>query len=346
MPPAEPPATHGRRSRRIQRVAGRRGVSGRLQHPADPGRVTMRRLNRAEYNHTIRDLIGIDFQPAADFPADDIGYGFDNVGDVLSVSPLLVEKYFTAAERIVDEAARSPSVWRRIMNPPADDPVPFVLRGNPPLRDGAVKSLAGADGPGIRCECPGVGAGGSLAALVRRPRLSAADESRTSWPAWCNSSKHAQRNGEPADAGVRLALQAILVSPHFLFKVEPLPSSKQPLNDFELATRLSYFLWASAPDEELFRSAAAGRLHNDDTLPAQVGRMLRDPKSRSLAADFRGAVAADAGTAGDLCRTQPGSRTSMMNFGRPCSARRNFSSTPWCARIVPSSISWTPTLRL
>ncbi len=67
----------------------------------DPGRVTLRRLNRAEYNHTIRDLVGVNFRPADDFPADDAGYGFDNIGDVLSMPPVLLEKYLTAAEKIL-----------------------------------------------------------------------------------------------------------------------------------------------------------------------------------------------------------------------------------------------------
>ena len=66
--------------------------------------MTIRRLNRTEYNNTIRDLVGVDFQPADDFPADDIGYGFDNIGDVLTMSPLLVEKYLAAAEQILDQA--------------------------------------------------------------------------------------------------------------------------------------------------------------------------------------------------------------------------------------------------
>ena len=70
----------------------------------DPGRVTIRRLNRAEYNNTIRDLIGIDFHPADDFPSDDVGYGFDNIGDVLSMPPILLEKYLAAAEAISEEA--------------------------------------------------------------------------------------------------------------------------------------------------------------------------------------------------------------------------------------------------
>ena len=70
----------------------------------NPGRVTIRRLNREEYNNTIRDLVGLDFKPADDFPNDDIGYGFDNIGDVLSLSPLLLEKYLAAAESIMDKA--------------------------------------------------------------------------------------------------------------------------------------------------------------------------------------------------------------------------------------------------
>ena len=86
-----------------------RAIDGMLEHfdctgARDDGRVTIRRLNRVEYNNTIRDLVGVDFKPAADFPNDDVGYGFDNIGDVLSVSPLLLEKYLSAAEAIVEQA--------------------------------------------------------------------------------------------------------------------------------------------------------------------------------------------------------------------------------------------------
>jgi len=70
----------------------------------DPGRVTLRRLNRSEYNNTIRDLVGIDLQPAADFPIDDVGYGFDNNGDVLSLSPVLMDRYLDAAQAVAEQA--------------------------------------------------------------------------------------------------------------------------------------------------------------------------------------------------------------------------------------------------
>src|SRR5262245_6712338 len=72
------------------------------------GRVTVRRLNRAEYDNTIRDLLGVDFQPAADFPLDDVGYGFDNIGDVLSTTPLLFERYLAAAETVLQKVITVP----------------------------------------------------------------------------------------------------------------------------------------------------------------------------------------------------------------------------------------------
>ena len=72
--------------------------------PPDPGRVTARRLNRTEYNNTVRDLFAVDVRPGDDFPQDDAGYGFDNIADVLSLSPVLLEKYMVAAEKVVRTA--------------------------------------------------------------------------------------------------------------------------------------------------------------------------------------------------------------------------------------------------
>jgi hypothetical protein len=89
--------------------------------PPDPGRVTARRLNRAEYNNTIRDLLGIDMHPADEFPQDDTGYGFDNIADVLSLSPGLMEKYLTAADHVVRAA---------IFGPPALAPTLTRLRSD------------------------------------------------------------------------------------------------------------------------------------------------------------------------------------------------------------------------
>jgi mono/diheme cytochrome c family protein len=87
-------------------------------HP-DPGRVTIHRLNRAEYDNTIRDLAGVDFHPADDFPPDDSGYGFDNIGDVLSLPPLLMEKYLAAADKILDQAIPTAPVQSAVYRVPA-----------------------------------------------------------------------------------------------------------------------------------------------------------------------------------------------------------------------------------
>jgi hypothetical protein len=107
-------------------LAAIRGLFERFDRDAkpNPGRVTLRRLNRTEYNNTIRDLVGVDFKPAADFPADDVGYGFDNIGDVLSVTPLLLEKYLNAAEMVLEQAIV-------VMDPPKPTRSPVgAIRGN------------------------------------------------------------------------------------------------------------------------------------------------------------------------------------------------------------------------
>jgi mono/diheme cytochrome c family protein len=227
----------------------------------DPGRVTLRRLNRVEYNNTIRDLVGIDFHPADDFPSDDVGYGFDNIGDVLSMAPILMEKYVDAAERIVDKAWHSPQALKRIMicQPAENTKIDcarkilenFALRAyRRPLKGDEVDRLVG---------------------FVTQ----------------------AEAQGDSFERGLQLALQAILVSPHFLFRIELDPQPNNPdavhaVNDFELASRLSYFLWSSMPDEELFQLAKQGTLHKEESLEAQVRRMLKDPKSRSLVDNFAG----------------------------------------------------------
>lgn len=87
-------------------------------HP-DPGRVVLRRLNRAEYNATIRDLVGVDFRPADEFPPDDSGYGFDNIGDVLTLPPVLLEKYLAAADKIIDTAIVTDPIRSEVRRIPA-----------------------------------------------------------------------------------------------------------------------------------------------------------------------------------------------------------------------------------
>jgi hypothetical protein len=225
----------------------------------DPGRVTIRRLNRIEYDNTIRDLVGVRFHPAKDFPADDVGYGFDNIGDVLSLPPLLMEKYLAAAEDIIQEAFRNRATRRRILLAPVEGPNPAE----------AVRKIIGefARRAFRRPVTPD-----ELNRLVRFMDL-------------------ARKNGDSLETGVQLALQAVLVSPHFLFRIEldPEPNNPKaihPISEFELATRLSYFLWSTMPDEELFRQAERKTLRKN--LDAEVQRMLKDRKARALVKNFAG----------------------------------------------------------
>ncbi len=232
--------------------------------PQHPGRVTIRRLNRVEYNNTIRDLVGIDFQPADDFPSDDVGNGFDNIGDVLSISPLLLEKYLTAAETIVERALSNEELRQRILIQQAPD-------------DDLAKKIAAAQF-NIRT---------FASRAFRRP---VSDEELQRLFALV---MFAFEQGSPEEEILRTVLSAVLSSPHFLFRVEddPQPDNEdgiRALGDYELASRLSYFLWSSMPDEELFRLAEEGTLHKQDVLKAQLQRMLDDPKSQALVDNFAG----------------------------------------------------------
>ncbi len=246
----------------------------------------LRRLNRSEYNNTIHDLVGAYFRPADDFPADDTSEGFDTISGVLSVSPTLIEKYLCAAESIVEWAAQDPELWHRLRTPPVEDYIPFVFRGTPPRRNDAVKSLQQVQAD-EQTAIQAAEIDRTYAALqafadraYRRP---------ITHPEMYRLMRFvaaALNDGEQADVGLKLALKAVLVSPHFLFRVEANPGGE--LTDFELATRLSYFLWSSMPDEELFRLAASGQLREPHTLVQQVRRMLRDRRSRALAQNFGG----------------------------------------------------------
>jgi len=225
----------------------------------DPGRVTIRRLNRAEYRNTIRDLLGIDFKGVADFPSDDVGYGFDNIGDVLSLSPIHFEKYLAAARSITDELMKTPALRQKVFE------TEMAVKG----RQARARSILGR-----------------FASRAYRRPASEAEINRL-----LQLVDLAERNGDSFDTGIQLALTAILVSPHFLFKIEldrepNNPDAVHPITEHELATRLSYFLWSSMPDEELFVLAAKGELRKN--LQAQVRRMLKDPKAYALVENFAG----------------------------------------------------------
>jgi hypothetical protein len=229
-----------------------------------PGRVTIRRLNRVEYNNTIRDLTGIDFQPAADFPSDDVGAGFDNIADVLTIPPILVEKYLAAAAEILQRAFADPAARERIY----------------------VCDPAEVDEEEIeRCYIEIVE---NFARRAYRRPLSDDESSRL-----LGLGRRAVEQGAGPEQALQVTLQATLASPHFLFRIELDPDPDDPdsvrdLSDYELASRLSYFLWSSMPDDHLFELADQGKLREPAVMREEVKRMLADEKSAALVQNFAG----------------------------------------------------------
>ncbi len=262
MPPEDSPKPAEAELQKV--IAALKAEQGRYDCSKDrhPGRVTIRRLNRPEYNNTVRDLVGLDLKLAAGFPSDDVGGGFDNIGDVLSLPPLLIEKYFAAAQTIVERVFEDEAARKKVM---------IHVPG---------EKLSEADALKRNIEDFG-------ARAFRRPLTQ--DEAER-FVKLAEQTRQAGGSTEEAFQGV---MTAILVSPRFLFRVEkdPPPDDAdriRELDDYELASRLSYFLWSSMPDAELFRLAKAQKLHDPEVLKAQTRRMLGDPKAVALTKNFAG----------------------------------------------------------
>lgn len=363
----------------------------------DPGRIVTHRLNRSEYSNTIRDLLGVDFRANEEFPADDSGFGFDNIGQVLTVSPTLMQKYLQAAEQIASRAVGGdPLPKPGLFNPhdrirrlgpdiaqlkyhidydadyvvradltghrkPDDKPVTLVISvdGKPvktvdvPVQISRVNLQGGAtqrssqeirlwltegdhtfqaefindDAPAAMPPADRFNASKNIfpdaieiagpfasseAYASRKPFLicdpaggpACAERILTALaprayrrPATKAEVAELMRVYDKASAAeatpaqsLQFAITAMLVSPNFLFRIErdPKPGAIARISDFELASRLSYFLWSSMPDDELTRLAEANRLHVSAVLDEQVARMIANPKARSFAENFAG----------------------------------------------------------
>jgi len=390
----------------------------------NPGRPTLHRLNRAEYANVIRDLLALEIDVAEILPADDAGYGFDNIGDVLTVSPLLLERYMLAASKIsrlaVGDINLGATYQTYSVRPGLvqvdrmSEAMPLGSRGGVVVRhrfpvDGEYEISVGlqrgrqdeflglgrerkldlrlddqrlgvftiaADPRGIvhgtgkdpdshlKVRLP-VKAGtrtlvatflkdtvmpegiierrrdemnffegvGSIAvagpydvqgpgATPSRERIficrpaARAEEQACAERILASLARRAYRRpidandlppllalyqrgaqgggfGGGFEAGVRLALQKILVSPEFIFRMEldppdAAPGSVHRISDVELASRLSFFLWSSIPDDELLAAAERGALSDPSVLAAQVRRMLADPRLQALVENFSG----------------------------------------------------------
>ncbi len=381
-----------------------------VAHP-NPGAPAIHRLNRLEYGNTIRDLLGLEVDVNSLLPGDDSGYGFDNIADVLSVSPVLLEKYMSAARKISRTAVGAMDIpaeeseflvpFGTPTNVRVSDDLPLGSRGgyaihyNFPVdaeytirvttnnggdrgakidtripvkagpqvigvsygsespmpeatggggRGGAGGAGAGPGGPpqkldlrmnDVRVKLLDPPAGGqrnvfSISIIgpynptgpgdtPSRKKIFVCTPSAPTQDEACarqiltNLAHHAYRRsvtsadvspllgfyqrgrqgGGSFDKGIESALRALLVSPNFLFREEQDPAGVKPgsvykLTDFELASRLSYFLWSSMPDDELLDLAQKGRLHDSVVMDQQVRRMLADSKSSSLVSNFAG----------------------------------------------------------
>ncbi|HEY3458027.1 MAG TPA: DUF1592 domain-containing protein [Bryobacteraceae bacterium] len=366
----------------------------------DPGRVTVRRLNRTEYSNSVRDILGVDFRAKdEEFPTDDLGEGFDNVADVLSISPLLLEKYVAAAETIAARATGRVTLPKPITSQYDSNShnlqridVDTIKATHRLDFDADYDVMIGMPGQRSQDAAPvklGFWMDGKLLQTVEvetkpsnlvyfspfsethfriflpageheftvafmddsyvktLPESSYYSSKKNKFPGSitfsgpfptkvesvsrkrvfvCNPEENgcvarivtglahrfhrrsptdkeirdlmkiaalARQNGETAEGSVEVALEAILVSPNFLFRVEHDPNptdgvTVHKVSDLELATRLSYFLWSSTPDEELLRVAEQKRLHEPAVLDAQVKRMLNDPHANALVDNFVG----------------------------------------------------------
>lgn len=238
----------------------------------------MRRLNNRQYANTVRTLLylPLNYNAAADFPPDERGDGFDNNAATLTISPLLIESYLSAVEKATVVAlGLDPKRTSQ-----GDDPT-AASRNKLNAPSARLKVDFANRQEKIRLNLETF-----APRAFRRPVSREEIDGLMKFAAM--SFAHA---GESFDEATGLAIRATLMSPEFLFRIErdPQPDGTGKvfaITGYQLATRLSYFLWNSMPDEALFEAAQQGRLRAG--LDAQIARMLKDPKARSLTKDFLG----------------------------------------------------------
>jgi hypothetical protein len=230
----------------------------------DPGPPPARRLTRDEYDRTIHDLLGVDVHPAeaVGMPLESPGSGFANLAEALLLPPALMEKYFAAADLVLDR-----------LFAPAD--------GKPST---ALNRLIIAR-PDERLAAPEAARQVLARFLPRAYRRPVKPEEIDRYIALF---ERAQKANITYDDSIRLLIKATLVSPHFLFRVERDQgrAAAYRVSDHELAVRLSYFLWSAPPDETLRAAADQGQLADPARFDAEVRRMLADPKARALTENF------------------------------------------------------------
>lgn len=223
-----------------------------------PRRAPLRRLNRAEYSATVRDLLNIHINAGRNLPADGAGgEGFDNAAETLFLSPMHGEKYLEAAREALEYGAKDPKSRARFL---------IAEPGSAVTAEAAARKVLEA----------------FLPRAFRRPARTGELEHYYSLFAG------AYKRSKSWEPSVLHALQGMLISPHFLFRIEEPSAGSGPqlLDDYAMASRLSYFLWGSMPDEALMKAAAEGKLKDEAGLREQALRLMKDPKTRDFAEQF------------------------------------------------------------
>lgn len=219
-----------------------------------PGTATLRLLTRTQFNNTVRDLLGDTSDPADEFPPEHRVENFENNAETHLANPLLVEKYWTAAHDVSGVA----------VNERLDQIAPCPSNDSEQCLNEFLTNF------GKRA--------------FRRPIL----------PEEADTFRNLFDKAEPTlgyAAAIGLVLEAMLQSPQFLYRVEatvaPTPETGAiALGSYELASRLSYFLWDSMPDDELFQAADNNQLATDEEIETQARRMLASPKTHAMVRDF------------------------------------------------------------
>ena len=227
----------------------------------DPGPSQIRQLTTDEYNRTVKSLLGVEFNINKEVGAqkEHNVKAFSNQAATLQISPLLIEKYFTAADKIIEK-----------INSDKGEKIREELFKN-------VKAETAAEAMKFFHR---------ISAKAYRRKVSSA-EIRRLLPLY----NFLRKEGKSFQQAVAMCLKPILVSPYFLQRIEanraPRNSKKTYLiSDIELAVRLSYFLWSTMPDDELFKIAVQGKFRTAEVITAQIDRMLKDKKSSALVENF------------------------------------------------------------
>ncbi|MCB0667401.1 MAG: DUF1592 domain-containing protein [Saprospiraceae bacterium] len=281
MPPSQAPAMS--QADRDTLIYGIEKILSKALAKRDPGKSVMRRLSHREYQYTVKDLMGVDFETVHFFPSEGSGGGgFDNQSGGLFVSPLTMERYYNAADSLVRQIRSNDKMWRNIVREE-------YTAGLGRRIINSIVSLFRPDEP-VYWEKPVSIAKKTIipfASKAYRRFISQEEEDKlvdffkqvyfSSW-----------KDRDAFDEAIAGVFKRILVSPNFLYRIEVNLENDEPypINNFELATRISFLLWSSMPDERLLEVAYREDLHNPAILKREVLRMMEDPKFRRFSASF------------------------------------------------------------